>query len=193
MNESFLYCWTDWKTNMVYVGKHKGLPSDGYVCSSKKMLSEYNRRPHDFTREIIAEGTDASISKLEAVVLRSAQAHLDESYYNQALANGVCFATPEIRKAMSVAAKNRISNRKNVVLSEETKRLISKNNKSSKSIKTPYGDFSSRAEFSKYIGVSQQSIKEFFKRLDKPLSTRGVKRLYKMEDAGKTPRELGYA
>ena len=39
--ESFVYCWTDTKRNMLYVGKHKGDINDGYICSSKYFLSEY--------------------------------------------------------------------------------------------------------------------------------------------------------
>jgi hypothetical protein len=32
--DSFVYCWTDHKTGMLYVGSHKGTIDDGYVCSS---------------------------------------------------------------------------------------------------------------------------------------------------------------
>ena len=35
MKEAFVYCWTDHKTNKLYVGVHKGSINDGYICSSK--------------------------------------------------------------------------------------------------------------------------------------------------------------
>ena len=53
---SFVYCWTDKKTNMLYVGSHKGSIDDGYICSSKPMMKEYKKRPQDFSRQIVAEG-----------------------------------------------------------------------------------------------------------------------------------------
>ena len=58
MVEAFVYCWTDVKTNKLYIGSHKGTVNDGYVCSSKLMLQEYTKRPQDFTRQIVAEGND---------------------------------------------------------------------------------------------------------------------------------------
>ena len=193
MSESFLYCWIDSKTNKLYVGKHKGSLDDGYICSSKSMMKEYNDRPQDFSRQIVAEGTDKDICALEATILRSANAHLDEGYYNLALSNGVCFATPEIRKRMSESAKARSSNRKGVKLSSATKRLISKNSGLAKRVLAPYGTFDSRAEFSKFIGVSQNSIRVFFKRLDTPLDGRGNMKLYNKQHIGRTPRQIGYA
>ena len=42
MAEAFVYCWTDHKTNKIYIGSHKGDVNDGYVCSSKYMMEEYD-------------------------------------------------------------------------------------------------------------------------------------------------------
>lgn len=70
MAEAFLYCWTDNKSNMLYIGAHKGSPNDGYVCSSKLMLEQYNIRSKDFSRQIIAEGTAKDIFNLENIILR---------------------------------------------------------------------------------------------------------------------------
>lgn len=83
MIDSFLYCWTDHKTNKLYVGSHKGTPEDGYICSSKIMMEEYKIRPKDFTRQIIAEGKFQDIRKLEEVILEAVNAKLDEQFYNQ--------------------------------------------------------------------------------------------------------------
>lgn len=52
MKEAFLYCWTDLVNHKLYVGVHKGIQNDGYICSSKKMLEEYNKRQEDFKRKI---------------------------------------------------------------------------------------------------------------------------------------------
>ena len=68
--ESFVYCWTDHKTQKLYVGSHKGNLDDGYVCSSKYMLQEYKVRPHDFTRQIIAVGNAYTIRKFESFILK---------------------------------------------------------------------------------------------------------------------------
>ena len=53
MNEAFVYVWTDHKTEMLYVGYHKGTQDDGYICSSNRMRDSYRRRPHDFKRRIL--------------------------------------------------------------------------------------------------------------------------------------------
>lgn len=78
--EAFVYCWTDHKTNMLYIGSHKGTENDGYVCSSKLMLEEYNKRPNDFTRQIIAYGIETDIRRLEGVLLRLFKVRTNESF-----------------------------------------------------------------------------------------------------------------
>jgi hypothetical protein len=69
--KAFVYCWTDHKTNMLYIGSHKGTIDDGYICSSKIMMEEYNLRSSDFTRQIIAEGTWDEMFKFEGKLLQS--------------------------------------------------------------------------------------------------------------------------
>jgi hypothetical protein len=56
INEAFVYKWTDSLTGKVYIGYHKGLETDGYICSSKYMLEEFNKRPNDFIRAILMQG-----------------------------------------------------------------------------------------------------------------------------------------
>lgn len=82
MAEAFVYCWTDHKTNKLYVGSHKGSLNDGYVCSSKVMLEEYNKRPCDFTRQIIAEGSWDDMFKFEGVLLRAFDVKNCDDFYN---------------------------------------------------------------------------------------------------------------
>ena len=81
--EAFAYCWTDKLTNKLYVGSHRGLIDDGYVCSSKYMMEEYRKRPQDFSRQIIAEGSYADIRSFEAAILKSVNAALNEQFYNK--------------------------------------------------------------------------------------------------------------
>jgi hypothetical protein len=86
--EAFVYCWTDLGTNRLYVGVHKGTPDDGYVCSSKIMKEEYTKRPNDFSRQIIAQGTFSDCYALETALLRATGADKDQGFYNMHQNNG---------------------------------------------------------------------------------------------------------
>ena len=112
--EAFVYCWTDKVNNKLYVGSHKGSADDGYVCSSKYMMEEYNRRPQDFSRQIVARGKHADIRKLEAKILQSVDAKLNEGFYNRHNNDGFYFdgwtkdsISEEHKINMSIAAKKR--------------------------------------------------------------------------------------
>ena len=123
--EAFVYCWTDKKTNKLYVGSHKGSAEDGYICSSKLMLEEYKNRPKDFSRQIISEGTLADIRKLEAKILQSVNASVNEDFYNKHENDGFFFdgwekgqMTAEHRAKLSAAKKGKKlseSHRKNIL------------------------------------------------------------------------------
>lgn len=112
--EAFVYCWTDKKTNMLYVGSHKGQINDGYICSSKYMLQEYNKRSEDFSRQIVAEGDLLAMRKFEARLLQAANARLDESFYNKHDNDGFYFdgwkkgeMTVEHREKMAAAKRGK--------------------------------------------------------------------------------------
>lgn len=81
--EAFTYCWTDHRDNKLYVGYHKGQQDDGYICSSKWMLEEYKKRPEDFTRMILAEGTAEDCRALEETILVATDAARSERFYNR--------------------------------------------------------------------------------------------------------------
>ena len=81
--EAFVYSWSDHKTAKIYVGVHKGSQTDGYVCSSKPMMVEYRKRPTDFTRQIIAEGTLNDCAVLEVAIIKQLLKD-KESCYNRA-------------------------------------------------------------------------------------------------------------
>jgi len=132
--EAFVYCWTDHKNNMLYVGSHKGTPVDGYVCSSKYMLEQYKVRPQDFTRQIIAEGLFSDIRKLESVILKSVNARTNESFYNQSNNDAnftLKFHTEKTKKAISLGNLGRrredLSERNKLGHSLETRKKISQN------------------------------------------------------------------
>lgn len=112
--EAFVYCWTDHKNNMLYVGSHLGCVDDGYICSSKEMLKAYRDRPTDFTRQIVAHGTRLEMIKLEAKILQSVDAAHRDDFYNKHNNDGFYFDgwqkgqfTEQHRKNMSEAAKKR--------------------------------------------------------------------------------------
>ena len=86
--DSFLYCWTDHKNKMLYVGIHKGSQHDGYICSSKLMMQEYKKRSSDFSRQIIATGTYSDMAKFETAILKSDNAGKNTNYYNRHTNNG---------------------------------------------------------------------------------------------------------
>jgi hypothetical protein len=86
--EAFVYCWTDNITKKLYVGVHKGEIDDGYICSSKIFLSEFKKRPSDFTRQIIAMGSYIDMYSLETKILQSENVISNDNYYNVAMNNG---------------------------------------------------------------------------------------------------------
>jgi hypothetical protein len=47
------------------------------------MIEEYNKRPEDFSRQIVAEGSFDDVRNLEAKILQSVNAALDEQFYNR--------------------------------------------------------------------------------------------------------------
>jgi len=106
--EAFVYCWTDIKTNKLYVGKHRGSIEDGYIASSRYFLSEYKKRPKDFTRVIIATGNEIDMISLETAILKSDNARLSESYYNMHNNNGVGNFTNFALKGHTEKAKEKI-------------------------------------------------------------------------------------
>lgn len=81
--DSFVYKWIDSFTGMMYIGVHKGTLDDGYVCSSKYMLEEYNKRPKDFSREILEYGDYNSCRQKEHEILESSNASENPLYYNR--------------------------------------------------------------------------------------------------------------
>jgi len=80
--EAFVYMWVNVETDKKYIGKHKGKPDDGYICSSTSLLSEYNDQPEKFYRTILAFGTDQEMLELETMLLLQLKTRMSPEYYN---------------------------------------------------------------------------------------------------------------
>jgi hypothetical protein len=83
---SFIYIWFDRHSRMFYIGKHFGPVDDGYVCSSKWMMQEYKKRPHDFKRRILSYVKDSTGNELRDAELlwlsKVDESELGVRYYN---------------------------------------------------------------------------------------------------------------
>lgn len=121
--EAFVYCWTDSKTNMLYVGSHKGSDTDSYICSSRYMLSEYKKRPSDFSRAIIAYGSHLDMLVLESKILQSANAAKSKEFYNMHNNNGVYRSMGPKSEACKEKIKNSAIGRKRSVESRVNQSL----------------------------------------------------------------------
>lgn len=80
---AYCYCITDTKYNKLYIGWHKGHISDGYFCSSSEVKKEYESRPQDFIKSIIATGSADDMFRLETSLLISEDAMSNPTYYNK--------------------------------------------------------------------------------------------------------------
>ena len=74
-SEAFVYCWTNFDNNKLYIGVHKGTSDDGYVCSSKPMLEDYAAKPQSFSRQILAYGSQEEMYVFEQALIKAANAH----------------------------------------------------------------------------------------------------------------------
>jgi hypothetical protein len=108
LSEAFVYLWSNEQTGRMYIGSHKGNPYDGYVCSSKIMLEEYQVNPDIFSRQILSEGSLTEMRDLEAKILKALNVKEDPMFYNQHNGNGDFYCkghSMESRQKMSVSQK----------------------------------------------------------------------------------------
>jgi hypothetical protein len=113
MTEAFLYKWHDKANDMFYVGYHKGRADDGYICSSKHMKPEYDKRPQDFERTILLYGESKYVREMESRYLVAVDAAKDKTYYNKYNTFPyftTCGYSPsaETRTKLSAAMKDRV-------------------------------------------------------------------------------------
>lgn len=72
------------------------------------MMEEYNNRPEDFIRQIVAEGYYKDIRKLESVILKSMNAAVDEKFYNMHNGDGKFYCkghTKETVRKINIGCK----------------------------------------------------------------------------------------
>jgi len=80
--EAFVYLWVDKSSDRKYLGKHVGSPGDGYVGSGKEFLAQYDQRPDDFERTILAYGSKQEMHELETMLILQLGAAESPMYYN---------------------------------------------------------------------------------------------------------------
>ena len=102
MATGFVYCWSDKKTAKVYVGVHRGCVDDGYVCSSKRMLSEYKQRPDDFSRQILFAGDYDICASYEVALIKGLFKTNKQTFYNRSAGKKILF-DEDIKKKISQA------------------------------------------------------------------------------------------
>jgi len=79
----FVYIWYDVKRKMFYVGSHFGNETDGYICSSGRMLRAFRKRPQSFKRKIIEKTSKEELHKREEYWLGFIRKEeLGKKYYN---------------------------------------------------------------------------------------------------------------
>jgi len=80
--EAFVYMWIDRSTDRKYIGYHKGTLDDGYIGSNSRLQEEYEQRPNDFYRTILAWGTTSDMHELETMLLLQLGAATRGSFFN---------------------------------------------------------------------------------------------------------------
>lgn len=189
INEAFVYQWTDSLTGKVYIGYHKGSELDGYICSGKYMLNEFNKRSNDFNRKILMSGNCQDCYEYEQKEIAKLF-ELKIPTYNKAL-GGTWKFDDEIRAKLSGKFGDK-SPRWGKKASEETRKKISlarlgkpfnvgKNNpmygkKQSANhfdwiqknicvaIKTELGEFSSITMAAKAHGIAQPTMSDWLRK-----------------------------
>lgn len=108
--DSFVYRWTNKTLNKIYIGFHKGVENDGYICSSasEKFWNDFNNPDYVWQREILYKGTMKDCQLVESKLLNELDI-TSEFVYNQR--NNVMFnLDDEVRNKLSEAAKRRNQN-----------------------------------------------------------------------------------
>lgn len=78
----FLYMWVNKDDDRKYIGMHCGETTDGYVCSSDRMLAEFGECPSRFLRTVLAYGTAERMLALETLLLLQLDVKNSPLYYN---------------------------------------------------------------------------------------------------------------
>jgi hypothetical protein len=122
MIDSFVYIWTDIRNGKIYIGSRKGMPTDGYICSSRYLLVDLINRPTDFYRVIIDFGNWTSMRILEDELIREAWAENISCYNKQS--GGMFKIDSAMCANMSLASLGRPKeeeHRKNIEIANQKK------------------------------------------------------------------------
>lgn len=104
---SFVYMWVNYTKNRMYIGYHKGLEDDGYVCSSSSIAFEedFNNPKHEWERFIIFYGSASDCIEVEFTLLYSADIYSNQEMYYNMTASGGVIHTDEVKAKISAAHK----------------------------------------------------------------------------------------
>lgn len=86
MTQAFLYKWTEKSTGKWYIGSRTANnchPGDGYICSSKKVISLINENQNNWHRDVLVIGNPRYIYELEGKLLSLLDAKSDPSSFNK--------------------------------------------------------------------------------------------------------------
>ena len=82
-------------------------------------MEEYNNRPHDFTRQIVATGEESNIRVLEKKILQSCNAKMNEMFYNKCNADGIiCFSSSDNPMKKSSSVQKMMKTKKKTMISK---------------------------------------------------------------------------
>jgi hypothetical protein len=81
MIKGFIYEWVDSTTGLKYIGRHEGSSDDGYIGSGTIFLKEYYARVSDFSRNILWESDNTTVSFLKEKEETFLSAISDEELY----------------------------------------------------------------------------------------------------------------
>lgn len=130
MKYGFVYIWYDRKHKKYYIGRHWGTVDDGYICSSTNMRNNFNNRPTDFKRRIIAyvyTCVDDLVIEEQRWLNYISNTELNSKYYNKTKSA----TTPSTHGySHSQETREKISrSNKGKIVSEETKQKLRDANK----------------------------------------------------------------
>jgi len=108
--DSFVYQWTNLTLDKIYIGFHKGIEGDGYICSSASSIfwEDFRNPLYLWERKILHKGMMADCQRLESTLLDNLDITSDSIYNNT---NNLMFnLTDEVRKKLKIAAIKRAEN-----------------------------------------------------------------------------------
>lgn len=122
--EAFVYIWKNLTNGKSYIGYHKGIEDDGYICSSSSKLfwSDFNNSSMLWSREIIHKGTRDECLQYEQQLLKSIDIK-ESKWYNNARGSTIIF-TDEVRQKIREHHFGKPSGMLGKTHSKETRKIL---------------------------------------------------------------------